>query len=239
MAEPGQEPKTVKYTPEQLREIKKWRLLLAPLRLVVGITFFALLVGGPRKFFAALPGQVFAALFVFYVMIERVAQAPDIGGEYADQRSAAILWGTFGFSYVLAMVDWYWIRPHWALLEWSWHWVAAGVALFAAGETLRLVAIRTLGRFFTINVRLHDGHQVIQHGIYRRVRHPAYTGLWLVNLGYITLFASVLGYGAYLLLGTPALWNRIRVEERALTEKLGDGYRAYMRRTKRLIPFVL
>jgi protein-S-isoprenylcysteine O-methyltransferase Ste14 len=33
------------------------------------------------------------------------------------------------------------------------------------------------------------------------------------------------------------LW-RIRIEERALTDALGEEYRAYTQRTKRLIPFV-
>jgi len=32
---------------------------------------------------------------------------------------------------------------------------------------------------------------------------------------------------------------RIRVEERAHIEGLGEPYRAYMRRTRRLIPFIL
>jgi protein-S-isoprenylcysteine O-methyltransferase Ste14 len=33
------------------------------------------------------------------------------------------------------------------------------------------------------------------------------------------------------------MW-RIHVEERALAEALGDDYREYMRRTKRLIPLI-
>jgi protein-S-isoprenylcysteine O-methyltransferase Ste14 len=32
---------------------------------------------------------------------------------------------------------------------------------------------------------------------------------------------------------------RIRVEERALVDGLGDAYRLYMRRTKRLVPLLL
>lgn len=32
---------------------------------------------------------------------------------------------------------------------------------------------------------------------------------------------------------------RITVEERALAADLGEAYRAYLRRTKRLIPFLL
>jgi protein-S-isoprenylcysteine O-methyltransferase Ste14 len=35
------------------------------------------------------------------------------------------------------------------------------------------------------------------------------------------------------------LGYRIQVEERILQERLGKRYREYMRRTKRLIPFVL
>ncbi len=37
----------------------------------------------------------------------------------------------------------------------------------------------------------------------------------------------------------PALGYRIAVEERVLQAQLGQPYRAYMRRTRRLIPFVL
>jgi protein-S-isoprenylcysteine O-methyltransferase len=231
-------PDGLKLTPEQLRIVRKWRLWLAPLRLVVGLTFFSLLVGGPRRFFSELPGQVFAGLFVFFVMIERFLHTPDVTGERKDEGSSTILWITFGASYVLAFVDWYWIRPHWSLVAWSWKWVVAGCVLFALGETLRLVSIRTLGRYFTIQVRLHEGQRVIRHGVYRVLRHPAYTGLWLVNLGYITLFGSVLGYAAYLLAGLPGLLNRIRVEERAMTERFGAEYTDYCRSTKRLIPFV-
>jgi protein-S-isoprenylcysteine O-methyltransferase Ste14 len=44
------------------------------------------------------------------------------------------------------------------------------------------------------------------------------------------LFLSLPIIGAFL--------RRIRIEERALVEALGEQYRAYMRRTKRLIPFI-
>ena len=47
-------------------------------------------------------------------------------------------------------------------------------------------------------------------------------------LAFLGLIPPLMGY-AY----------RIRVEERTLLRTLGDPYRAYMRRTKRLIPFVV
>jgi len=78
----------------------------------------------------------------------------------------------------------------------------------------------------------------VDSGPYRYVRHPTYTGalLTFVGLGFCfgnwltLLFLTLPIIGAF-------LW-RIRIEERALTEALGEDYRAYMRRTKRLIPGV-
>jgi protein-S-isoprenylcysteine O-methyltransferase Ste14 len=44
---------------------------------------------------------------------------------------------------------------------------------------------------------------------------------------------------ACFLIALPGFAYRIRVEERALAHALGDPYRDYMRRTKRLVPFVI
>ena len=54
--------------------------------------------------------------------------------------------------------------------------LAVGVALMLLGEGLRIVALRTLGRFFTMRVAVLDGHRVVREGLYRFVRHPAYSG---------------------------------------------------------------
>lgn len=231
----------VKFTAEQLKTIKKFRLAMIPFRLILALAFFSLIAGGFRRLFGHLPGQVFAVLFGCMIVVERIFQAPDAGGQRKDKGSAALLWVSFGLSYVLGMVDYYWISPHWPqwrIFNYAWYWPAAGGGLYLIGQIIRVIAIRTLGRFFTISVRVHDEHQVVQHGIYRYIRHPAYTGLWLINLGFVTLFASPLAYAAYLVFGTPGLIYRILVEEQMLVEQFGDEYRAYMRKTKRLIPFI-
>jgi protein-S-isoprenylcysteine O-methyltransferase Ste14 len=44
---------------------------------------------------------------------------------------------------------------------------------------------------------------------------------------------------AALIVAVAGYANRIRIEERALAKDLGDPYRKYMQRTKRLIPFVV
>jgi protein-S-isoprenylcysteine O-methyltransferase Ste14 len=49
-----------------------------------------------------------------------------------------------------------------------------GLVAMLIGLSLRLSAVVTLGRLYSRRVRLLDGHEVITHGPYRIVRHPAY-----------------------------------------------------------------
>jgi protein-S-isoprenylcysteine O-methyltransferase Ste14 len=227
-----------KFSEEQLRRLRRFKLWMTPVRLVIALSVLSLAAGGPRHFFAELPGQVFSILFSIFVVIERVLQAPDFGGKGKDEGSILIGWIAFGSAYALSIADWYLIRPKWALLEWSWWWILAGAVIVALGSVVRVVSIRALGRFFTIRVRLHEGQTLVKEGLYEHVRHPAYTGVLLGTLGCISIFASALGFAAFFLLVIPAMLYRIRVEELALIEQFGDEYVEYCSKTKRLIPFV-
>jgi protein-S-isoprenylcysteine O-methyltransferase len=112
------------------------------------------------------------------------------------------------------------------------------LAMFIASLGLRWWAIVHLGRFFTVNVAVAADQVVVDDGPYRLVRHPSYTGALAAFLSY-TLYVS--HWIAILVVMAPvslAFVRRIRVEEAALSAGLGEPYRAYMRRTKRLVPFV-
>jgi protein-S-isoprenylcysteine O-methyltransferase len=115
-------------------------------------------------------------------------------------------------------------------------WTGAGFIAIVAGLSLRLWAIRTLGRFFTSTVMVQDGQTVVRTGPYRVLRHPSYTGALLVSLGVTIVLASPLGAALTLVLCTPAYLYRIAVEERTLVKELCDPYRAYRQDTWRLIP---
>ena len=117
--------------------------------------------------------------------------------------------------------------------------VGAALGLLAAGLAIRWVAILTLGRFFTVNVAIHEDHALVETGLYRYVRHPSYTGLLLAFLGLGVLFGNWLSIAALMILITLALMRRIRVEESALAAALGPTYADYCARTKRLIPGLL
>lgn len=103
---------------------------------------------------------------------------------------------------------------------------------------LRWYSIIHLGRFFTVNVAIAADHQLVDTGAYRFVRHPSYTDALLAFIG----FAMVLrNWASVLVISLPiafAFLYRINVEERALVQAFGERYRAYIKRTKRLIPLV-
>jgi protein-S-isoprenylcysteine O-methyltransferase Ste14 len=113
-----------------------------------------------------------------------------------------------------------------------------GLALIVAGLVFRAYAVRQLGRYFTPEVIIQPGQHVVDRGLYRFLRHPSYTGIFITLLGYGLALTNALSLALMLVLPGLAFGYRMRVEEAALSEALGEEYVEYMRRTKRLIPFI-
>ena len=78
----------------------------------------------------------------------------------------------------------------------------------------------------------------VSTGPYRWVRHPSYSGLFLIVTGCGLAAGNWLALAVCAVLPLPALLWRIHVEEAELTRVLDDRYRAYQAQTKRLIPGV-
>ena len=113
-----------------------------------------------------------------------------------------------------------------------------GLAFLWCGVALRVWSFRTLGRYFTFTVQTSDDQPVITDGPYRFVRHPSYAAILLAVIGLgvlINNWVSLVILAAAVAVG---LAFRIRVEERALFEALGDDYRGYAATHKRLIPYL-
>ncbi len=115
---------------------------------------------------------------------------------------------------------------------------ALGAAAVLAGLALRRWAIHTLGRYFTVDVALFRGQTVVDAPPYRRIRHPSYSASILSLLGVGLMLGHGLGLALVALVVAATFTYRIRLEERALLAALGEPYAAYMRRTKRLVPFL-
>jgi protein-S-isoprenylcysteine O-methyltransferase Ste14 len=114
-----------------------------------------------------------------------------------------------------------------------------GIALIVAGIVVRTAAIITLWRYFTVDVSIASGHEVVERGMYRLIRHPSYSGALLSFIGLGFAFRNWISLAVVLIVTYLALSYRVHVEEAALLDHFGDRYRDYMRRTKRFIPGVL
>jgi protein-S-isoprenylcysteine O-methyltransferase Ste14 len=119
-----------------------------------------------------------------------------------------------------------------------WAVFTAGLVLMASGLTVRHWSIITLGRFFTADVRVHPDQPVVDRGPYRWVRHPSYSGMIMFFVGLGLALTNWMSLLILALLPTTGLVVRIRSEERALTNALGDPYRRYAAGHKRLLPGV-
>ncbi len=123
--------------------------------------------------------------------------------------------------------------------EWRVPAVWIGAALMVSGSLLRRHCWRMLGEFFTGDVKARADQPVIDHGAYRWVRHPSYTGGLLIFTGLGVAFGNWLSL-ALLVSSTIAVYiYRVRVEEQALVETIGEPYARFMATRKRFIPFVL
>jgi protein-S-isoprenylcysteine O-methyltransferase Ste14 len=113
-----------------------------------------------------------------------------------------------------------------------------GFYAFASGLGLRFASVVWLGRFFTVQVAVHDGHYLVATGPFRWIRHPSYAGMLLAFLGVGMAMGDWLALAVLLLPVFTAIRKRIGLEEGVLTEFFGAEYVNYAARTKRLIPGV-
>lgn len=116
---------------------------------------------------------------------------------------------------------------------------STGILLMLLGIFVRQCAIATLGRFFSLSVRVAQDHKVVSNGPYRFVRHPSYTGVLLSFSGMGLALGSWGALLLILLMFGLVFGYRISVEENALRNNLGDDYETYMKKTKRLIPYLI
>ena len=112
--------------------------------------------------------------------------------------------------------------------------IATGAALFFVGGYFGIAGVLVLGRSRTPYPRPCAGSELVQRGIYARVRHPLYTSVMLASLGWALLWQSGSSLLATLAI-VPFFQAKARREERWLREAF-PGYDDYARRVPRFIP---
>jgi protein-S-isoprenylcysteine O-methyltransferase Ste14 len=120
----------------------------------------------------------------------------------------------------------------------NWWTLGLGLAIVLAGAVLRAWAILSLGRYFRREVTIEPGQRIVRRGPYRVLRHPSYTGIFLILGGFGLAFGSWVGAAIALLIVFVGILPRIWVEERALAQAFDADYTDYAHSTARLLPHV-
>ena len=111
-----------------------------------------------------------------------------------------------------------------------------GCLFIAFGITIRLMAVATLKQQFTTKVSIIERHKIVETGIYKIIRHPAYLGYLASLFGIGLVLGNWVGLTALVMLPLAGILYRIHVEESVLLAYFGPPYQEYVNRTKRLLP---
>jgi len=79
---------------------------------------------------------------------------------------------------------------------------------------------------------------LVTTGLYRYIRHPMYSSLFFLCWGFFFKQPSLAG-GILAVIATSFLVATARVEEIENIRYFGEEYKAYMKRTKMFVPFIL
>jgi protein-S-isoprenylcysteine O-methyltransferase len=149
-----------------------------------------------------------------------------------DRGTAAqILWTVY-LTQAAALLEFVW-RARLALPFDLIAWLAFSAMI--AGLALRTWAVALLGPWFTWNVTMQAGQQLVSRGPYRLVRHPSYLGALITFVAGCVLLRSWVSASVSTFALTLAFLRRIRYEEALLSRSLA-GYDAYVSGTGKLLP---
>lgn len=113
---------------------------------------------------------------------------------------------------------------------------ALGVGFALSGLWLFWRAHADLGTYWSPALELREGHQLVTHGIYARIRHPMYPVLFLITAAQACFLANWVagpaGFVAFVVLYLP----RVNHEERMMATAFASDWSTYTARTGRLLP---
>jgi protein-S-isoprenylcysteine O-methyltransferase Ste14 len=169
------------------------------------------------------------------IILNRLFRSKQNDQQDADKRSIVLLWVTIVLSTTLAgFVAGYTSFPVFS----NEVRIYLGVGVIYIGILLRLAAVYTLGKFFTVDVTIREGHRLKKDGLFKYIRHPNYAALLISFFGMGITDNNWLSLGILFIPILIVFIVRINIEEQVLAQHFGAEYTAYEEATKRLIPFV-
>jgi len=114
-------------------------------------------------------------------------------------------------------------------------WLGLSVLLVGVLFGLWAMNYNRLGNF-NIRPELKVGCQLVTTGPYRFVRHPMYTSVMLMTLGMALSTPTYMEWSSFVLLMLVLALKAVREERLWCADN--EAYKAYMKESKRFIPFI-
>jgi len=172
------------------------------------------------------------------IILARVKHSKTEDSKGLDKSSLRFLWITIIICVFIGVFLGVW-RIGWRIGYIPVKFISLiGLVLIVLGLIVRWTAILTLKKYFTVDVSILKEHKIIDKGIYKFIRHPAYAGSLLSFLGLGLSFSNWLSTLVIFIPILIAFIYRIRVEEKALVQAFGEEYTNYSKATKRLVPMI-
>lgn len=150
-------------------------------------------------------------------------------------RATESRWGIFLVSVGIALV-WIYVRPagfHKSALE-----LIVSMVLGPPSVALAWRSAHRLGKQWRFEAALGEGHELIQEGPYRWVRHPIYTSMFgmLTATGAAwTWWPMWIAATITFLIGTEI---RVRAEDRLLEKRFQQSFRTYRAKVPAYLPLL-
>jgi len=117
-------------------------------------------------------------------------------------------------------------------------WRIAGLLIFVAFSILEVQAFKTLGKFYTQDIAVLKGQNLVISGYYKIIRHPQYLFQILSDIGAGVALQSYLVIFAAVLLEIPLFILRAKKEEELLEKHFGGNYKIYKQNSSFFLPFI-
>ena len=173
--------------------------------------------------------------FLSELLLNRLLRSKHTDRQNADKNSLSLIWITIVVTIFIALfISRRFYFPIFSNSTFKYF----GLAIIYIGIMMRLMAVASLGRLFTVDVTIRKNHRLKKDGLYKYLRHPSYCASLISFIGFgISLNNSI----ALLVITFSILIVfiiRIKIEEKVLIEQFGSEYIEYKKVTKGLIPFI-
>lgn len=220
-----------------MQRTKLFSAILGRLIYILITSMVILLTGGWSAFFNKSIGACYLILWILWWTITFIGRRKGEDTIYnKGQKMLVIISGIVSIPFLIYIPVWEYSNfqgpiPRDGVLAW------AGIILFASGIIIQTVAMWQLKGFYTVRLGTQPEQKLVTSGLYRLIRHPGYLSYIITIIGIGLSLSSILTL-MFVIFIVLFVVLRIKGEEEMLLKEFGDEYKAYTKRTKKMIPCI-